>query len=267
MILPLDESHIDGLNALPPLDWDFDYEAFLRDFRQESYFHAFCHVLDGNVVSTGNIFTNDQAAWLANILVDQQYRRKGIGRDITQHLVDFIKAKGVKTQILIAAVLGASVYKKIGFRTVSEYMCFESTVDRAYTPPSNIRQLNDNELTSLLRLDLLTNGEDRIDLIQRYYKEGYGYFTDDHQLLGAYLPRFSRGLVIAKNPVAGRELLTLKHAKKGGRSLLPAQNHIGIEKLESLNLAKGTNLTRMIYGEDINWNPEFIYSYGSGYCG
>lgn len=46
MIRELRESEIQGLNNLPPTDWKFDYESFLKDFVTDDFFYAFVMIQD-----------------------------------------------------------------------------------------------------------------------------------------------------------------------------------------------------------------------------
>ena len=267
MIRTLNESDINGLNRLPPIDWDFDYEAFLKDFLNEDFLYAFVLVDEEKIVGTGNVFLKGKVGWLANIMVDRNYRGQGFGSEITQFLIDFLKAKKCETQLLIATKLGEPIYRNHGFRKMTEYHCFDSVVDTDYDFPVLIRALKKSDFKNVCKLDRDANGEDRPHLIDKYYGNGQGYFNNDNELLGFYLPDFPRGLVLARDPQAGIELLKLKHSKKGKRTMLPMENHEGVNWLEKQGLQKGESYPRMILGEENYWNPEYIYSYGSGFCG
>ena len=122
-------------------------------------------------------------------------------------------------------------------------------------------------MKNLYRLDKEANDEDRVHLIERYSENGLGYFNKENELLGVYLPGFGRGLVLSKDDEVGIELLKLKHSKKGQRTLIPIENQAGINFFESNGFKKGNKCSRMILGKENKWNPKYIYSYGSGYCG
>lgn len=267
MIRELKESEIHGLNGLSPTDWKFDYEDFLNDFLTDDYFYAFAIIQDELIVGTGNVILKEKVGWLANIIVDENYRGKGLGYKMTKFLVDFLNDKGCETQLLIATELGEAVYQKVGFRKITEYQCFDSEVDLDYTYTNSIRELKNSDLESIYELDRDANGENRTHLIDKYFENGAGYFNINNELLGFYLPDFGRGLVISKDSKAGIELLKLKHSKQGTRTLLPIDNENGINFLESSGLKKGDKCSRMILGKENKWNPNYIYSYGSGYCG
>lgn len=267
MIREIKESEIIGLNNLTPPDWKFDYETLLRNFINDDFFYAFIQIQDSRIVGTGNIFLKGKIGWLANIIVDKNYRGKGLGYEMTKFLVDFLVDKKCDTQLLIATELGEAIYRKIGFRKLTEYCCFDSEIDRDYYITSSIRKLENSDVESVYKLDQDANGENRIHLIGKFYENGFGYFNSDNELLGFFLPEFGRGLVLSRDKQAGIELLKLKHSKKGQRTLLPIENQNGIKLLENIGLKKGDKCSRMILGKENKWIPNYIYSYGSGYCG
>jgi GNAT superfamily N-acetyltransferase len=267
MIRELYKSDINGLNSLPPANWNFDYETLLRDFINDDFFYAFILIQDKKIVGTGNVFLKEKIGWLANIMVDKNCRGKGLGYKMTKFLVDFLDDKKCETQLLIATELGEAVYQKIGFRTMTEYHCFDSVVDLDYNYTNSIRVLKDSDLKSVYELDRNANGENRTHLIDKYYVNGLGYFNTDNELLGFFLPDFLRGLILSRDTQAGKELLKLKHSKKGNRTMLPIENQAGISFLIENGLKKGEKCSRMILGKENNWQPKYIYSYGSGFCG
>ena len=266
MIRDLKKSDISGLNNLPPNNWNFDYEAFLNDYIGEYYFHAFVMVHNDKIIGTGNVFFKNKIGWLANIIIAESYRGQGLGYKMTKFLVDYLNDKGCETQLLIATKLGEPVYKKIGFEKMIDYQCFDTELGIDYNNTNSIRNLTDLDLEKLYKLDAEANGEDRSHLIDKFYKTGLGYFCDN-ELLGFYLPDFGRGLVLARDKQAGIELLKLKHAKEDKRTLLPVDNKEGINFFEKNGFKKGYKCSRMILGMKYKWNPQYIYSYGSGYCG
>lgn len=267
MINKLTKENISGLNNLLPLDWNFDYEKLLNSFIDEPYFHSIILSNRESVYGTGNVIFNDNVGWLGNIIVSQNMRRKGFGEKITKYLVGKLKSNGCETQLLIATKLGEPVYKKLGFYKISEYLCFDSIVpiNSNYTYP--FQNLEYSHLKDVMKLDKMVNDENRSHLIRKFYNRGKGYFNEQNELIGFYLPEFGRGLIISLEKEIGFELLRMKHSQKGKRTLLPIENIEGIDFLTKLGLHKGSLSSRMILGKENQWKPNYIYSYGSGYCG
>jgi hypothetical protein len=249
------------------MDWQFDYETFLRNFLTEDYFHAFVMIQDEMVIGTGNVFHSHNIGWLANIIIAEKFRGQGLGCKMTQFLVDFLFEKGCETQLLIATSLGEPIYRKIGFKKITAYQSFDGQGDYDFISPHHIRALKNSDLKAVYQLDRIANGENRTHLIDKFYIKGRGYFNSENELLGFFLPDFGHGLVISKDKQAGIDLLRLKHANKGKRTLLPMENQEGIDYLINQGFKKGDPCVRMILGKENKWHPKYIYSYGSGYCG
>ena len=267
MIRTLEQTDINGLNNLPPLEWRFDYENFLHTFLEDDFFYAFLMIEEGGIIGTGNVIISNNVSWLSNIIVLKEHQGNGLGTKITKFLMEFSRNKGCQTQLLIATELGEYVYKKLGFKKLSEYLCFDSVQDSNYVMSNSIRLLGKSDLNKVLNLDLEINGEDRTHLICKFDESGVGYFDSQNELIGFYLPNFGRGLIVSTDKVAGLALLKLKHSVKGRRTQLPIENKAGISFLENFGLKKGNKTSKMIYGQDVLWHPENIYSYAGGYCG
>ena len=85
----------------------------------------FCYPIwaevDGRIVGIGASIHFDHTAWIAHIIVDNHFRNRGIGYQIVCELLAGIKKDSIETCSLVATALGQPVYKKAGFRVVSEY--------------------------------------------------------------------------------------------------------------------------------------------------
>ena len=267
MIRPIKPFDIPGLNRLSPPEWNMDYEAFLRGFLNDPFFHGFISVKDGKPVSTGNVLIKDGVGWLANIIVDKDYRNQGLGYQMTLFLLDILDQHQCTTKLLLATELGAYVYKKLGFIKTTDYRGFTSLTDQPLKIPNGVRKLLDSDLSKVHQLDLTINGENRIHLLSRFYQDGFGYFNTKNELVGCYLPNFGRGLVLSNDSKIGIELLKIKHAKKGQKTLIPLENKVGIDFFVNGNFEEDVTTARMVLGKENDWKPTSIYSYASGYCG
>jgi len=263
----LQREEIPFLKDFPPPDWNYDLEEFLYKYFDEDYFYAVVCTIDDEIVGVGNSFLNDQAAWLANIIVLEEYRNRGLGYQITKHLIDYNYSCNCKTQILIATELGEPVYRKLGFKKVSEYRAFESDEILQPQEDKNINKIDESCLEAIYKLDQLTTNENRGHLIRKHYHNGWIYKTTNNKIQGLYLPDFGRGLVLAKDQEAGIALLQLKHTCNGKRSVTPAENQIAIKFFSEHRFVHLYKCSRMILGKHLEWNPGYMYSYGGGYFG
>jgi len=255
MIKELKKTDISGLNRLAPEEWKFDYERFLNHFLEDDFFFPFVMVRDNKIIGTGNVFLKEKIGWLANIIIDKEYRCKGLGYKMTKYLTDFLQNMGCETQLLLATELGEPVYKKMGFRKLTDYQSFESVFDMKYHWNEQIRKLDASDKERVYELDLMANGENRKHLIDKFYQDGLGFFSNN-ELIGFYLPNFGRGLVISKEKQAGKELLRLKHSNKGKRTFIPIENQEALNFFEENGIEKGYKCSRMILGKENQWKPE-----------
>jgi GNAT superfamily N-acetyltransferase len=74
---------------------------------------------DGAPVATTAAFLFGPVAWIAMVLVDVDFRRRGIATALLKHALDFLDSQGVETVRLDATAAGQAVYEKLGF--VPEY--------------------------------------------------------------------------------------------------------------------------------------------------
>ena len=265
MIRALQSSDISGLNSFPPSEWDFDFESFLMKFMKKDYFQAFVMYKEDKIVAVGNVLVNDNIGWLGNIIIHKQYRGTGLGSEMTKFLVDYLLEKGCNSILLIATELGKSVYKKIGFEEICDYCYFEAVADVDILTTKSIRQLVEEDVNDVLELDKAATGEKRKYLIEAFVSTGFGFFRDE-MLVGFYLPDYGRGLIVSEDTDAGLALLSMKHAKKGSRSLLPIDNKEATDFLLKSGNIQGDKCTKMILGQTPAWFPEHIFAIGSGFC-
>jgi len=267
MIRKLQESDINGLNNLKPDDWNFDFEEFINKYFKDDFYYAFVIIHEKKIVGTGSVFLKAKIGWLGNIIIAKKYRGKGLGFEMTEFLVRFLKEQGCETQLLIATKLGESVYNRVGFKKISEYICFDLKLEEHNPISKSIRPLQKSDILAVYNLDFKANDEDRRHLLDKHYGTGFGYFNRDKELLGIYLPDFGNGLILSENEIVGFEFLKIKHSQTNQRTLIPIENTAGISFLESLGNRVGVTASRMIMGKENKWNPKYIYSYGGGYCG
>ena len=265
-IRKLKKEDIPYVKDLPPEDWKFNYGQFLNLHFNRKYFYAVVYMHSGRIVGTGNAIIHDKTGWLANIIVLDTHRNKGIGTAITGHLMKYLEKKKCATQLLIATALGEPVYRKLGFKTDSMYRFFR--IDQPLNIPNEkmIYTLHKSDLDELLVIDRKILGDDRSYLITRCYQNGLVY-KRNNRITGYYLPQMGRGPVIATDNAAGLLLLKIKHSEAGRRTAVPAENLKAIEYLRQNGFEHFNDCARMFIGKRLPWKPEHIFSYSHGYCG
>jgi ribosomal protein S18 acetylase RimI-like enzyme len=82
-----------------------------------------CFVMedDGQIVGTAaTISYEDRFAWIGMVLVDPDYRNRGIGTALLHRAIEYLDAAGIPTLKLDATPAGKPLYEKLGFATEFE---------------------------------------------------------------------------------------------------------------------------------------------------
>ncbi len=103
----------EGWNQLPS-DWER-----VIDLEPEG---CFCAMQDQQLVGTVTTTRyGDRLAWIGMMLVDDRYRRLGIGRRLMQTAIEYLQQKHVRTIKLDATPVGKLLYDQLGFKTDFEF--------------------------------------------------------------------------------------------------------------------------------------------------
>ena len=125
-----------------------------------------CFLAESDGVGVGTVTTCQfgPVAWIAMMLVDEAYRRRGIGRALMTRALDELDCQGVRTVRLDATPKGRPMYESLGFVA-------EATLDRyrgVFPPgdgPAGPQAVP--ELDAVIALDRQVTGTDRERLIRR----------------------------------------------------------------------------------------------------
>jgi len=252
---------------LPPLQQDgwANIEFAFNYFVDTSFCFPIKAIIDNKIVGTGATIVHNDVAWIACIIVDNEYRCRGIGLQITKTLVDIAKKNHCSTMYLIATELGEHVYKKVGFITETEYLVHKNVAKKDWIISAHIHAYEDKYREQIIALDRKTSGEDRMNDIGGYLADGFVYLSDDH-VEGYYLPAFGEGLIIGDTEMAGIELLKL-HLKDNDRVVIPRENHAARKFLEETGGGEVKAIKRMRLGKQREVRFPNIYNRISGALG
>jgi GNAT superfamily N-acetyltransferase len=252
----LTEDDLPSIKQLQPGGWS--------DILPHTMFYlkaSFCFpikVLEGDTIAgIGTTILHGRTAWLAHIIVHPDYRNRGVGKLITQTLVDSLKNTSCETVLLIATVLGEPVYKKLGFEKETEYIFLkDGNIPSEHS--ADIVSFSDHYRDDLLNLDRQVSGEVRHQLLLSHLASAH-LFVKDQILLGYYLPYLGDGLVIAKTPEAGLALLTLRSTWEN-KFVLPLDNKTGLDFLLPHGYQEYSRGARMWLGKKLTWDPTMLYN-------
>jgi hypothetical protein len=257
---------LDEIRNLQPEGWS----DIIPDF--EYYIKAtFCNPIKtkvkNKIVGIGASIVFNNTSWLVQIIVDCNFRRRGIGYQIVKQLLESLEKDSIETCSLVATELGQPIYTKHGFRVVSEYYFMQRKNPWKDKPVSKkVVSFQEKHRSQIYELDRRISGENREKLMTVYLGNSIVYFDKD-EVLGYYIPSLREGPIFADTENAGLELMKIKYATVD-KAVLPPDNFAGIEFLKQNGFVEtDTKATRMILGKDINWKPEKIYSRIGGNLG
>ena len=256
---------IPGLKNFAPSDWNFDLPAFLSQHFGKDYFFAFVAKSNNRIVATGNGIFTGNAGWAGNIIVDEPFRRQGIGTAITKKIVEEFSHRNCRSVLLIATNSGMPVYYKSGFKTSINYSFYSCPILPESNKVSHIRKISKADYEKIFILDKLATGEERKVFLGNFISGGWLY--EEQGIQGFYLPGFGAGFIVAKNSEAGLSLLRFKLSKPGQIVVIPEENFAASGFLELMGCIETSIAPRMFLGQESDWHPEMIFSRAAGYCG
>jgi len=256
---------IDQLNLLQPADWD--------DIRPYFYYYSsssFCDpikISDANrIVAVGTTIKHQDTAWLAHLIVHTEYRNQGLGKMLTNALVDRADPKIFKTIYLDATDMGYPVYKKVGFEIEMDYMHLDGNlINLNLKNPASVIPFEKKYRDQVMELDKITSGENREVIFRDHLKSSMIYLLEG-KVRGAYFPGFFDRYIMADLPEAGTELMKLRMRAKN-TTKLPVKNQAGIDFLLENNYNEVRRSKRMILGEKREWKGENNFNRISGGLG
>lgn len=148
-----------------------DWERFLKASPQG----CFVMEVEGQVRGTAaTIVYENRLAWIGMVLVDPEYRSRGIGTQLLHKVIQHLEQREIATIKLDATPQGQPIYKKLRF--VREYELERWTLQRTATETGTVRVCGPCEsvspklLESVLRRDREIFGADRSFLLEDLHK-------------------------------------------------------------------------------------------------
>jgi len=264
-IQPIHPQDLELIKDLQPPDWD-DITTPHKFYLASPACNPIKMIIGDKIAGIGTTIRHYDTAWLAHIIVRPEYRGKGIGKAITQKLIDSIDKRQFKTIYLIATDLGFPVYQKLGFKEETGYAHLtRKSVNVPVPVCSSIINYEKKYYRQILALDKYVSGEDRSERLKGQLDTALLYMLEK-KVSGAYFPQLGNGLIIANNPLAGIGLMNLRLEERDF-AILPLENNVGIEFLLRNNFKQVRISKRMFLGKRRQWHPASIYNRISGQFG
>ncbi len=257
-IRKFEKPDLSKISYLQPDGWE-DITFFFKFFEEVDFCFPVVAEIDNKIAGLANCLLNKGTGWISHIIVSDKFRNQGLGYKLTKHVMNILSEYNCTSQLLIATKMGENLYKKLGFKESTQYNFYVGK-QLNYSINENIRLLNNSDYIEILKLDLNISGELRENMIQQFIFNGYVYEENKSgKILGYFLPDLGDGVVLASNNNAGIELLKLKHTLNKCKTVLPEVNHVGNRFFVQNGFELYNQAYRMVYGEEVDWKPQFAF--------
>ena len=224
---------------------------------------CFVAEVEGKVCGTATTISfENKFAWIGMVLVDPEYRSRGIGTNLLERTIEHLDQQKIPTMKLDATPQGKPLYEKLGF--VTEYGIERWVLKRAHhvdleNVDSKRVLLSPAQLESIVGKDREVFGADRSSLLRSLYGEtpNYAMSVWNGGTLQGYA--FGRkgsfadhlGPWMAENSAAARPLLHGFLAHSSRETLIVdclTANAVALELLRTSGFRYARTLTRMVRG-------------------
>jgi len=265
------KSDLVNVESMQPEGWA-PISSFYQFYLEQEFCFPICAVQEEELIGVANNILFNDSGWLSHIIVNEKYRNQGIGRLLTERLMEMLDAEKCYRKLLIATTLGKYVYEKLGFQDSCLYKLYSTEsgdVLKAGTDITrdnlSIREADCVDYKAILEFDKKITGEDRSRYLLLFMKNGV--ITEANELInGYYLPECGEGLIVTDNDAAA-ELLVRERAKTRNKFIFPEPNRNAVRIITELGLREVSSMSRMFHGEDVNVDYRAIYNRIGGFCG
>ena len=221
---------------------------------------------DGRIVATGVGTANGPVGWIGTIFIAPDRRGRGLGRALTQAIIDRLEGQGCRSFALVATAEGRRLYERMGFELQSRYHVLQAIGLPPATESDAVRAFETGDLEAIERLDRAGTGEDRGHAIRRFAgPDTTRVTTDAGGAIEGFVLRapWGGGATVARTPDAALRILTARRRAAGpeGRVRLGLldENTDGLERLLDVGLRLTWSAPRMLRGEPLVWRPTWIW--------
>lgn len=230
---------------------------------------------EGNPVGTATTTTYGQdLAWIGMVLVHPDQRRRGIGKALLLHCIDYLKQRGIASIKLDATPLGKTLYDGLGFKDEWTLQRWEARAVRSPTTEMkyHVRAWRTEDHEIIQKLDREAFGADRWFMLTRLSSQVVPPLVHESPLgrvNGWGLARngmnavYLGPVVAGAMPVAGALIKALVAAIPERRIYWDIPDHQPemIELAKRLGFAPQRPLTRMYLGtNETPGKPAMIYA-------
>jgi GNAT superfamily N-acetyltransferase len=223
--------------------------------------------VSGRLVGTGVGTANGAVGWIGTIWVEPAHRGRGIGRALTEAVIERLEDAGCRTLVLVATEEGYPLYERMGFRLQTHYRILEASgLDPAAAEPDpGVRAFAPADLEAIIRLDRAASGEERAHAMRRFAGPLTTRVLTRDGEVQAFVIRapWGGGATVARDPAHALRILDARRRASGPggrvRVGLVDENAAGLARLEEAGLVPIWSAPRMTRGEPLAWHPDWIW--------
>jgi len=187
-----------AVNITGQMGWHLardDFE-FMMELEPEG---SFILLDDAKRIGLATTVSFGKIGWFGNLIVSENYRKKGAGSLLVKHSIDYLKSKNVETVGLYAHINRIPFYKRLGFTYDSEFIVlkgrgFSSSVQ------ASLRKAGKQDIQEIIDYDQSCFGSSRGKLLEQIIldSDNLCYFSIEQGQVSGY--------VVAKVFKGGSEL-------------------------------------------------------------
>ena len=267
VIRPMARADVDPIvDLFLSQDWG-DRRLYLEFVIAHPETQAFVAEADGLVVGTGVIGLNGPVAWIGTIFVDPEWRRRGVGLELTRATIDAADAAGCRTLVLVATAAGRPLYEQLGFEVQTWYRILEAPgLPSTTSVDPRIRAFEPGDLAAMAALDAAATGEDRAHLLRAFANADTARVLDTGSgALGGFVVRAPWGGGATIAPALG-DAEAILHARRVAhgpeghvRAGVLSENEAGLDRLLADGWTEAWRAPRLTRGRPLVWRPDTIW--------
>ena len=269
--------HLPAIRPMTPADVEPVAEAFLLEnwgdrrlnlafVTRHEQARPFVAEMDGEMIGTGVASLHGSVAWIGTVWVRGDWRRRGLGRELTRVTIDAAEAAGCRTLLLVATDAGRPLYEGLGFELQTWYHILEARgLDGEEADPS-VRAYRTADLASVVVLDAAATGEDRARVLADFATpETARVLERGDGTIGGFMVRAPWGgaATIASRIEDAEVLLHSRRVASGTarhvRAGLVGANGTGLARLAAAGWTEAWRAPRLVRGDTLHWEPEWLW--------
>ena len=232
-----------------------------------------CFIAEVQREKVGHVFSIgfDKTGWIGLLIVNPEYRGKGIGTILTKNAVNYLQKTGKVTIRLEAAEKAIPLYRRLGFKEEFISLRLSKQLEQNEKGKGkrnngiNIFPILEGDIENLAQFDSKYFGANRTRVLQSLYRDQpqHCFMAIGRQkTLGYVMSRKISnghwiGPLVCENPKAAEKLLhtcmeAIPKRKTELRLGMPILNKNGIKLMKKVGFQQKSKSIRMVWGKHIH---------------